>query len=44
MGDTGYTDLKTPAVPMPYRTKDFKILDSINISVRSRLDLLCTAS
>jgi len=30
LGDTGYTDLKTPLVPFPYRIKDFKNLESIS--------------
>lgn len=30
VGDTGYTQLKTPAIPLPYRIKDFPHLHSIS--------------
>ena len=33
VGDTGYPQFKTPAVPFPYRIKDFKWLHSISASV-----------
>jgi len=33
MGDTGYTPIKTPLVPYPYRIKDFKDYESISAMV-----------
>ena len=33
LADTGYTDLKTPLVPYPYRVADFQKLDSISAMV-----------
>ena len=33
LADTGYSDLKTPIVPYPYRIKDFKKLDAISAMV-----------
>lgn len=33
LGDTGYTQLKTPIVPYPYRIKDFRKIDVISAMI-----------